>query len=480
MNVECLRIIITLALQTILVDAFTTTDSCTSRPLFLLISRQKRKPHLETTTLNYANAISPRSLSSNEQDDKIQRHRHHHHHHHHHEDRHQPDSYELQEPKTKRKQNEQVIKGNKKSKSKSKPKVSKQELLWNMRYQELFDFHKINGHSNVPYNHPNHQLSRWVTNQRQNKRLKRKSMTTQRIAKLNELNFEFQMEKNKNGYRSYRNESTWMAKYNQLKQFQQTHNHCSVKPSTDKNLWRWIDSQRTAFRRLQKGQKSSLTRERIELLEEIGFLWDPIDAKFNDRIQELKMFQEKHGHCDVAQSMNLSLYSWMKSQRDQYEKFIKGEKSSLTKERVDLLLEVTGAQNLNLDTVPKKRTKKKKTPWIDNFRLLEEYANEHGNTLVPQKHPKLGMFVKAQRDSYRQMKMGKKTGMTQGRIDLLNSIGFVWNVSDKRRPLKEIALERAIQRTIIRRNDSQKNLRNSSNPELLLEHYQKNSLWGIC
>ena len=453
-----------------------------------------------------------------------------------------------------------------KSRSKTPKKLSKQEELWNTRYQELVEFYTANGHSNVPYNHPNRKLSRWVTNQRQNKKLKKRCMTKQRIEALEKvqftfstrctwedrfeelkafsllyghcdvpsstnvdlsrfvksqrrqyklyldekeigkgdnvsdgdsigsntstscsmteekivalisIGFDFKNDKMNRGRRS--DDSAWQAKYNQLKQYHQSQNHsCLVVPSKDTNLRRWVDTQRTAYRLLNRGEKSSLTQQRIDLLNEINFVWDPVDARFNERIKELKDFQRTNGHCMVSHTTNPTLHTWIKRQRNQYQKYKLGQKSSLTTERIELL-EHTGLQLEVEDFDYNGQQQKQKTPWNKKFHQLQKYATENGHCMVPQKHPHLGKFVKAQRSSYRLMKMGKKSSMTLERIKKLNSIGFVWNVSNRRDARKEVAVSRALER-IRARQVHPVNTSSSSNSEVeLLEYYERISLWG--
>ena len=58
---------------------------------------------------------------------------------------------------------------------------------------------------------------------------------------------------------------------------------------------------------------------------------------------------------------------------------------------------------------------------------LKAYKTEHGDCLVParyKKDPQLGTWVKNHRQEYRKGQLKK-----QDRIDKLNSIGFVWNLT---------------------------------------------------
>ena len=63
---------------------------------------------------------------------------------------------------------------------------------------------------------------------------------------------------------------------------------------------------------------------------------------------------------------------------------------------------------------------------------LMEYKEEHGNTLVPNRHAQLGSWVSTQRRYYKEMNSGKDTPLTQARIDKLEQIEFVWATKDPR------------------------------------------------
>ena len=65
-------------------------------------------------------------------------------------------------------------------------------------------------------------------------------------------------------------------------------------------------------------------------------------------------------------------------------------------------------------------------PWSRKVVLLMSYKQQHGDCKVPGSHKELGAFVHNQRSHYNYWKAGKKTSMTQERIDILNHIGFFW------------------------------------------------------
>ena len=67
------------------------------------------------------------------------------------------------------------------------------------------------------------------------------------------------------------------------------------------------------------GLKTSMTHEKIEHLEDMGFQWsvkkECEDTMWNQRYEELLYFKEKHGHCRVPQRTSGKLGLWVRSMR---------------------------------------------------------------------------------------------------------------------------------------------------------------------
>ena len=85
-----------------------------------------------------------------------------------------------------------------------------------------------------------------------------------------------------------------------------------------------------------------MTTARIEMLENIGFVWDSHAIAWEERLQELKQFQAKFGHCNVPSNYEKSqpLAVWIKRQRREAKSFWKGEKSTITIDRFNALREL--------------------------------------------------------------------------------------------------------------------------------------------
>ena len=71
-------------------------------------------------------------------------------------------------------------------------------------------------------------------------------------------------------------EALWETKLAELAAYKEEHGHCNV-PRTyeaNKELERWVMRQRTEYRLLMEGKRSSMTEERIAMLNQIGFVWE--------------------------------------------------------------------------------------------------------------------------------------------------------------------------------------------------------------
>ena len=130
----------------------------------------------------------------------------------------------------------------------------------------------------------------------------------------------------------------WQDRFEELVAFKNEHNHCLVPVNWQQNvsLALWVKRQRYQYRLKQEGKRSTLTDERQDQLERIGFVWHSRGIAWEDRYMELRAFYEMHGHCDISQYFpkTSQISIWVKCQRRQYKLFCEGKRSSITKERI--------------------------------------------------------------------------------------------------------------------------------------------------
>eukprot|EP00957_Ditylum_brightwellii_P049412 3749148-Ditylum_brightwellii.AAC.1 len=231
-------------------------------------------------------------------------------------------------------------------------------------------------------------------------------------------------------------EERWLCSYNNLMKYYKENGNCLVPQTYPENpaLGRWVRKQRSEYSLLQRGQVSRMTPERIELLEGLGFVWDANVATWNAQFDELRQYKEEHGHVNVPQSEG-RLGRWVRNQRMQYSDRQSGEDGGdfLTKERqrhIQQLEELGFCWNIN------------DANWMHKFESLKQFKEEFGHCNVPSQYKAdmvLARWVLQVRLQYKNFnktvitKKGDKkksqarNTLTDERIKLLNSIGFVWD-----------------------------------------------------
>jgi hypothetical protein len=136
----------------------------------------------------------------------------------------------------------------------------------------------------------------------------------------------------------------WNARFEDLVAFRNKYGHCLVPLTWPENpgLAHWIKRQRYQYSLKQEGKHSTLSPEREEFLDNLGFIWDSHAAQWEERLKELDEFRETHGHCYVPTKYPASpkLSIWVKCQRRQYKLFQQGSRSNMTTDRITRLAKI--------------------------------------------------------------------------------------------------------------------------------------------
>jgi len=192
-------------------------------------------------------------------------------------------------------------------------------------------------------------------------------------------------------------------------------NDCCVEPgpsSFDANQWTAITSTSTS----ENNPPVSNTVKRFKAFHE---------DKWNDHFKGLQQYKATHGDCLVPHTYpaDINLGRWVKRQRRQYKLYLENDPSStMTPDRI-AQLDTEGFVWDSHDAA-----------WMVKYNMLLKFRRDHGHCCVPSSSKKttpyspLATWVKCQRRLFRIKNAGKKCAMTDERIDLLNSIGFAWEV----------------------------------------------------
>jgi hypothetical protein len=256
-----------------------------------------------------------------------------------------------------------------------------------LRYEQLVEFKKQNGHCDVPYNYAeNRQLGIWVGNQRYKRKQNRLPPEHERL--LNELGFTWEDVEH----------DVWNERYQELAEFKVKHSHCDVPMVYPENPK--LGSFTKRMRAERKG--GTLSAEKIAKLDAIGFAWvsmrkatppqirqpmqEPVTAGWKKSYNELVVYQEAHGNSDVPVKWkeNPQLGGWAAAQR------ALKKSGKLHPERERLLNEI------GFDW----HTDHTKEEWQTRFDQLKDYKQRFGDCSVPvkwQENPQLGGWVAQQR-----------------------------------------------------------------------------------
>lgn len=194
-------------------------------------------------------------------------------------------------------------------------------------------------------------------------------------------------------------QSYWEAMYQKF-----IDNNCSYEGS-DK-LFQWVSSQRYLHR------KNLLDQNKIEKLNAINFIWNPLDEKWEEMYEMMRKYKEKYGHCDLFQSDgDKDLYAWAVFQRSCYKKgvFTTNENQ---KERLKKLE--------NIGFIWDSRTRR----FDEMCNKLISYKDENGLFSWGKIDNKMKSWVHNIRSSY------KNGELPQERINKLKEIGFNFNPRD--------------------------------------------------
>eukprot|EP00984_Skeletonema_dohrnii_P008826 scaffold3288_cov56-Skeletonema_dohrnii-CCMP3373.AAC.1 len=155
------------------------------------------------------------------------------------------------------------------------------------------------------------------------------SLTDERVAQLEEAGFNWGVN------------ISWEDSFAKLVAYKEQHGDTNVPQSyEDQHLANWVMTTRAQYRKMQQGEHSPLTDERVAQLEEAGFNWGSQNSSWEDSFAKLVAYKEQHGDTNVPRSYeDKQLGKWVENTRIYYRKMQQGEHSPLTDERVAQLEE---------------------------------------------------------------------------------------------------------------------------------------------
>jgi hypothetical protein len=165
----------------------------------------------------------------------------------------------------------------------------------------------------------------------------------------------------------------------QFELYKKKHGHCNV-PQNEGSLRNWANNQHHLHKhnRVQKDRK--------DMLEEIGFVWEPHDDNWQNKYKKLKELRETYGHASLPDG-EYPLRAWISAHRLDY------AAGQLDPERW-MRLDELGLVWVDPDFERHERQ------WNEKFRELEDFNRRRGHVRVPVKTSALGEWVKWPRALY--------------------------------------------------------------------------------
>lgn len=195
--------------------------------------------------------------------------------------------------------------------------------------------------------------------------------------------------------------ASWDEWFGELLAYKAKHGNTLVPRDWPSGLATWVNNQRSSA---NGGKRGTLSIERRNRLDSIGFIWDVSEAQWEARFAELLAYKVEHGDVNIPNEWHTGLGAWVGTQR-QFKK-----RMCLAQEKIDRLNEI------GFDWNPIE------TQWRKRIEELIAYKTEHGNLDVPVSWPTgLGSWVNVQRTFYKNGKLSPE------KIRQLNDVGFNWD-----------------------------------------------------
>jgi superfamily II DNA or RNA helicase len=202
--------------------------------------------------------------------------------------------------------------------------------------------------------------------------------------------------------------STWDEWYGRLLSFKDREGHCRVSYNHKENGFKlgvWVSQQRLSG--------NGLSAEREHRLDKLGFVWDTIEAKWEEGFDNLKLYYKREGHMRVPLSHKENghnLFTWLSTQR------ISKRAKKLSNEHMQRL----NALGFVWDPL--------EVLWEEGFDHLVRFYKREGHCRVPQGYKEnghsLGSWVGSQRSN------GNANRLSIERKSRLDEIGFDWDPFD--------------------------------------------------
>ena len=265
-----------------------------------------------------------------------------------------------------------------------------QEEAWEEGFRQLTVYLEREGHCRVPIRHKENgfRLGQWVSVQRL-----KENLSAQRRQKLDRLGFTWDPR-----------DTEWEEGVSHLKAYKEREGHCRVPYSHVESGFRlglWVVNRRA--------EAKSIPIIRRQQLDQLGFVWDPFGADWEEGFRYLTMYKEREGHCRVSAKHHedsFPLGTWISKQRSTKDTLLADRRRRL--DELEFIWDPFAAD------------------WDEASSYLKTYKEREGHCRVPYNHIengfKLGKWITRQRT--------RMDLIPDGRRQRLEELGFHWDARE--------------------------------------------------
>ena len=273
-------------------------------------------------------------------------------------------------------------------------------LSWDDYYALAVQYYKENGNLLVPMNYSKNgmNLGVWINEKR--KTMKGhghgRTLTEEQIQKLDAIGMVWDKFKEQ-----------WDETYAIVKVYYEENGNLEGlknKKLDGKNIYQWLGDQIKSY------NKGTLSEERIQLLEQIGIVWNQNESRWQKMFDLAQEYYKENG--SLLSIKDEKLKNWIQVQRRAYKE--NETSTKLSEEKIKKLESIGMVWDV------------KEKEFSDMYELAQKYYEEHGNLLLPHKYvineKNLSSWIKEKRRAY------KNGTLSVEQIEQLEAIGMIWDV----------------------------------------------------
>mmetsp|Transcript_24877 Transcript_24877/g.53664 ORF Transcript_24877/g.53664 Transcript_24877/m.53664 type:complete len:789 (-) Transcript_24877:315-2681(-) len=329
------------------------------------------------------------------------------------------------------------------AKPKTKPKS------WDERLDELKQWHEDHDTYKVPRAT---SLGEWLHNQRTLYGKRDTKFMTKKAPRMEAIGYSFDLREN--------TAVSWDDRFQHLVEYHQKHGNfevpCPVSEEVDTNgdvgnseeteekykFFKWVSRLHNEHRAYEKGTSSKLNEERVQKLKSVNFQFkgpksrgrpstgniNPVPSlPWEKRIQQVESFRQDTGHLNIDHNYKhcSNLGGWAADMSTLYKDWKAGSQQ-LSEDMIAKFNQLI-ALGFNFNVLSFYENNRS---WEDHYAVLLKFKEgNNGSARVPLKYKadlRLGKWVQSQRQQYKLLREGKKSKLTEERIEKLESAGFEW------------------------------------------------------